>query len=269
MNAGGYSLSHVLLTSSIWREQASQINESVDLLYGVTMDCDLTCMPHFRLREHHSEWLGTVQKQYLCFAFFHYRIHQLLQLILRFCNNYCIICIPKVVDHMPPILIPSISSMFISVYKTNRCGDATHPCQTPCLILNDSLISQLCLTAACWFQYRFASSLTSCGSMSRDCSNSIIGRASPCQTLCCNQWNKHTHLSAIILSTNLLNIKIAFLVPLSGMKPYCTSDISLSVRPLILFIITLRTSFVTWLIKLIVLYVWIKTFGFDLMIWFD
>ena len=34
------------------------------------------------------------------------------------------------------------------------------------------------------------------------------------------------------------------------MKPYCTSDISLSVRPLILFIITLRTSFVAWLNKL-------------------
>ena len=36
------------------------------------------------------------------------------------------------------------------------------------------------------------------------------------------------------------------------MKPYCTFDISLSVRPLILFIITLITSLVTWLIKLIV-----------------
>ena len=36
------------------------------------------------------------------------------------------------------------------------------------------------------------------------------------------------------------------------MKPYCTSDISLSVRPLIISIITLRTSFVTWLIELIV-----------------
>ena len=34
---------------------------------------------------------------------------------------------------------------------------------------------------------------------------------------------------------------------------YCTSDISLSVRPIIIFIITLRTSFVTWLIKLSVL----------------
>ena len=32
-----------------------------------------------------------------------------------------------------------------------------------------------CLTAACWFQYMFASSLTSCGSMSRDCNNSISG----------------------------------------------------------------------------------------------
>ena len=54
----------------------------------------------------------------------------------------------------------------------------------------------------------------------------------------------------IILSTNLLNTKIAFLVPLSDMKPYCTSYISLSVLPLILFIITIRTSFVTCLIKL-------------------
>ena len=31
--------------------------------------------------------------------------------------------------------------MIISVYKTNRCGDASHPCRTPCLILIDSLIS--------------------------------------------------------------------------------------------------------------------------------
>ena len=125
-----------------------------------------------------SDFENTVQEQSLCFAFFHYRIHQLLQLILGFCNNYCIICIHKVLITCPPILIPSISlmlRMIISVYKANRCGDATHPCRTPCLILIDSLIYPLCLTAACWFQYRFASSLTSCGSISRDCSNSISG----------------------------------------------------------------------------------------------
>ena len=53
-------------------------------------------------------------------------------------------------------------------------------------------------------------------------------------------------------STNLLNTNIAFLVPQSGMKPYCTGDISMSDLALSLFIKTLRTSLVTWLIKLIV-----------------
>ena len=166
------------LSPTMWMLISRSDKRICRLALGVTMDCDLTCMPHFRLREHHSEWLGTVQEQSICFAFFHYRIHQLLQLILGICNNYCIICIPKVVDHMPSHLDSSISSMLrmiISVYKTNRCGDATHPCRTHCLILFDSLISPLCLTAACWFQCRFPSSLTSCGSMSRDCSNSISG----------------------------------------------------------------------------------------------
>ena len=57
---------------------------------------------------------------------------------------------------------------------------------------------------------------------------------------------------SISRSTTLLNTRIAFLVPLLGMKPYCAFDVSLSVSPLIRYIITLRTRFKTWLIKLIV-----------------
>ena len=66
---------------------------------------------------------------------------------------------------------------------------------------------------------------------------------------------KHVNTSfcfCIERSTYLRNTNIAFLVPRSGMKPYRTCDISMSDLALNQFINTLRTSLVTWLIKLIV-----------------
>ena len=53
-------------------------------------------------------------------------------------------------------------------------------------------------------------------------------------------------------ATNLRNTNIAFMVPRSCMKPYYACDISMSDLAISIFIKTLRTSLVTWLIKLIV-----------------
>ena len=53
---------------------------------------------------------------------------------------------------VPPTLKPPFPLMFlmiISVYNANICGEATQPCQMPCLMFTDSLTSPLCLTAAC------------------------------------------------------------------------------------------------------------------------
>ena len=56
------------------------------------------------------------------------------------------------------------------------------------------------------------------------------------------------------LSTSIRSTNMAFPVPLSGMKPYCSGAISCKVLPLILLIAMRSTNFVTWLIKLIVRY---------------
>ena len=56
---------------------------------------------------------------------------------------------------VPPILKPSMSSsslIIISVYNANKWGEATHPCLTPCLISNHSLMLSPHLTAAVCFQ---------------------------------------------------------------------------------------------------------------------
>ena len=53
-------------------------------------------------------------------------------------------------------------------------------------------------------------------------------------------------------STNLRTTHIVFLVPRSGITFYCTCDISTSDLSQNRFLKTLRTSLVTWLIKLIV-----------------
>ena len=81
----------------------------------------------------------------------------------------------KLLITVQPTLKPPFPSMFlmiISVYNANRCGEATQPCRMPCLMFTDSLTSPLCLTAACWFQYRLASNCMSWESMSRDESKS-------------------------------------------------------------------------------------------------
>ena len=73
------------------------------------------------------------------------------------CCNYnsvsaIITSIPPIIDHSATnseTSLPSMFLMIISVYDENRCGEATQPCQMPCVMFTDSLTSPLCPTVAC------------------------------------------------------------------------------------------------------------------------
>ena len=57
----------------------------------------------------------------------------------------------RLLTTLPPIRNPSMSSIsliIIYVYNANKCGDATQPCRTPCLMLIHSLRSLSHRTAA-------------------------------------------------------------------------------------------------------------------------
>ena len=62
---------------------------------------------------------------------------------------------------LPAILIPACASfspaflMMYSAYKLNKQGDNMHPCRTPLLILNQSVVLYKVLTVASWPEYSF------------------------------------------------------------------------------------------------------------------
>ena len=135
--------------SDLWNRPVDAIRELSYLEAGI-LDWDgpdwKANNNNCRLWEHHGEGLGPIQIQSFILTFSHHNVDQLLQFFC-FCDYYCVISIPQIIDH-----------------------SATNP--ETCLMFIDSLTSPLCLTAACWFQYRLASNFMSWDSMSRDESKS-------------------------------------------------------------------------------------------------